>query len=95
MLLGGLDIGTTGCKLSLYDEWGEFKQNSYREYVSNRSDDAQEIDAEAVWAAVQEVIREGAAYGRIDAIGVTSFGESFVRGFTHKGIRFLGLWPIA
>ena len=78
MLLGGLDIGTTGCKLSLYDEWGEFKQNSYREYVSNRSDDAQEIDAEAVWAAVQEVIREGAAYGRIDAIGVTSFGESFV-----------------
>lgn len=78
MLLGGLDIGTTGCKLSLYDEKGAFQYNSYREYASKRGDDAQEIDADAVWAAVQEVILESAAYGKIDAIGVTSFGESFV-----------------
>ena len=79
MKLGGLDVGTTGCKVSVYDEKGTFLCNSYREYASVRDNDQQVIDPDAVWNGVLEVIREAAGkVGTIDAIGVTSFGESFV-----------------
>ena len=37
MLLGGLDVGTTGCKLSVYDNKGNFVANSYKEYNASRS----------------------------------------------------------
>lgn len=79
MKLGGLDIGTTGCKLSVYDDKGLFLCNAYQEYASVRDNDQQMIDPEAVWAAVLKVIREASAQaGTVDVIGVTSFGESFV-----------------
>lgn len=76
MLLGGLDIGTTGCKLSVY-EGGVLKDNFYREYESTRNTDVQEINASDVWNAVKEIIEESKKLGLITAIGVTSFGESF------------------
>ncbi len=31
MIIGGLDIGTTGCKLVVYNEEGEFLSRFYRE----------------------------------------------------------------
>lgn len=78
MLLGGLDIGTTGCKLTLYKSEGDFVGNAYREYNVTRRDGYHEIDPEIIWSSVTEVIRECAEkYGAPDAIGVTSFGESF------------------
>ena len=78
MLLGGLDIGTSGCKISIYIENGEFVFNSYREYESERNNSVHEIDASGVWNAVKEVISEALEKSVIDVIGVTSFGESFV-----------------
>ena len=78
MYIGGLDIGTTGCKLSVYDSDGRFVMNTYREYESNRSDSAQEINAEHVWEGVKYVLTKTAEKIRLDAVGVTSFGESFV-----------------
>ncbi|MBO5755099.1 MAG: carbohydrate kinase [Clostridia bacterium] len=78
MNLGGLDIGTTGCKLSLYTEKGEFLYNSYREYDVSRKSGAHELDVETLFAAVCEVIGDTARHHVIDAIGVTSFGETFV-----------------
>lgn len=77
MLIGGLDIGTTGCKLSLYNEQGEYVCNSYKEYDINRSDGAHEIDAEMIFSSVCEVIKKSAQVGEIAAIGITSFGETF------------------
>ena len=58
MHLGGLDIGTTGCKLSLYTEKGEFVYNAYREYDASRKSGAHELDVETLFAAVCAVIEE-------------------------------------
>lgn len=77
--IGGLDIGTTGCKISIYNEKGEFLHKSYSEYESIRNSEIQEIDAADVWRSVKKVLYEAKnAVSEIDAIGITSFGESFV-----------------
>ncbi len=78
MNIAGLDIGTSGCKLSVYDDKGNFVYNSYKEYDVLRRDGAQTIDANAIYAAVLEVIKDCAEKCDISAIGVTTFGETFV-----------------
>ena len=78
MYIGGLDIGTTGCKVSVYDHNGNFICNSYREYKVTRKDGEHDFDAEMIFEAVLEVIKEASKTCEISAIGVTSFGESFV-----------------
>lgn len=79
MFIGGLDVGTSGCKISIYDEKGNFICKHYEEYESVRGNDIQEIDANALWASVKNVIQAAAdEVGKIAAIGVTTFGESFV-----------------
>ncbi len=75
MLIGGLDIGTTGCKITVYTDKGEFVKSSYKEYTVRRSGGEHEINAEDIKAAVFEVLSE---CGEISALGVTSFGEAFV-----------------
>ncbi len=76
-LLGGLDIGTTGCKLSVYDVKGNYVTNAYRTYEVNRSCGTSEIDAEKIFEAVCQVIEEVTATCRLSAVGITSFGETF------------------
>lgn len=79
MKTAGLDIGTTGCKLTVFDERGERLGKAYREYPVSRKAGGHEIDLYAVRESVDSVIREMAAlYPDIAAIGVTSFGETFV-----------------
>ncbi len=77
MYIGGLDIGTTGCKIVLFDDNGKQIKTAYREYSVKRSGGLHEVDVDAVYASVEEVIKE-VADSDITAIGVTSFGESFV-----------------
>lgn len=78
MKIAGLDIGTTGCKLSIFDEAGTYLDKAYRTYPVTRAD-IHEIDAAMIWNMVLEVIREMASkYQDIAGIGVTSFGETFV-----------------
>ncbi len=79
MKIAGLDIGTTGCKLTVFDGDGVLLDTAYRDYPVSRKSDAHEIDMEGVMDAVREVIGEIAAkYRDIAAIGITSFGETFV-----------------
>ena len=79
MLLAGLDIGTTGCKLSVYHTDGTRLGSIYREYPALRGHGVHEIDAAAIWEAVQAVIAEATqTYPGIAGLGVTSFGETFV-----------------
>ena len=78
MYIGGLDIGTTGCKISVYDDKGSFVTNSYREYKVTRIEGDHSFDAEMIYDAVKEVIKEASGICEISAIGVTSFGESIV-----------------
>ena len=76
MFIGGLDIGTTGCKLTVYDENGKCTAVEYREYDSEKRTD--EINAEVIYNAVGQVIKNCSLITEIDAVGVTSFGETFV-----------------
>ena len=79
MKIAGLDIGTTGCKMTVFDENGERLGKAYREYASRRDTGGHEIDMTVVTESVFDAIREMAhQYGDIAGIGITSFGETFV-----------------
>lgn len=79
MLLAGLDIGSTGCKVAVYSDQGEFLGTAYADYPVQRMNSEHEVDASAIWQAVRRVIRQAAqTYPGIGGIGITSFGESFV-----------------
>ncbi len=79
MKLAGLDIGTTGCKLTVFDENGKELGKSYRDYPVKRNVGGHEIDVAALMDGVFSVIEDMASqYPDIAGIGVTSFGETFV-----------------
>ena len=77
MLVGGLDIGTSGCKVVLYDENGRFIRSAYTEYDVKRENGLHEVAPEAIWESVKKVLKEAACSG-LKAVAVTSFGETFV-----------------
>jgi len=77
MSIAGIDIGTTGCKIAVYDRSGA-RFHAYREYTAARSSSEHEVDPRAIWQAIRELIREAAAAAPdVGGIGVSSFGESF------------------
>ena len=79
MKIAGLDIGTTGCKLTVFDENGRELGKAYRDYPVKRNVGGHEIDVAALMEGVYAVITEMAAqFKDITGIGVTSFGETFV-----------------
>lgn len=78
MFLGGLDVGTTGCKLSVYDDRGSFVANEYAAYEVSRQSGEHEIDAGEIFDAVCSVIKKAALQYPLSSIGVTTFGETFV-----------------
>ncbi len=79
MKIAGLDVGTTGCKLTVFDTSGAYLDKAYRDYPVMRGVSESEIHAEAILKGVFAVIEEMAAkYPDIAGIGVTSFGETFV-----------------
>lgn len=79
MMIAGLDIGTTGCKITVYDKDGNYLYRAYQDYPVSRTLGEHEVNAEAIAFGVKAVLKEAAMrYPKIKAIGVTSFGESFV-----------------
>ena len=79
MKIAGLDIGTTGCKCTVFDEQGRFCCKAYRDYPVKRKVGGHEIDVTTVMEGVYACIREAAERcPDIAGIGVTSFGETFV-----------------
>ena len=78
MIIGGLDVGTTGCKLTAFDHEGNFIYNSYKEYEVTRKNGEHELDASVIFCAVCDVISDVAKNCSLSAIGVTTFGETFV-----------------
>ena len=79
MKIAGLDIGTTGCKLTVFGESGIELGKSYRDYPVKRNVAGHEIDVTALTEGVYQVIKDMAdKYPDIAGIGVTSFGETFV-----------------
>lgn len=79
MKIAGLDIGTTGCKLTVFDENGVYLDKAYQEYPVKRESDAHEVNAAAIMDGVLSVMRKiGEKHTDITGIGVTSFGETFI-----------------
>lgn len=79
MKIAGLDIGTTGCKCTVFDEQGKYIDKAYRDYPVKRTVGGHEIDISVVMDAVFGSVSEMAEkYPGIAGIGVTSFGETFV-----------------
>ena len=79
MKIAGLDIGTTGCKLTVFDENGAQLGKAYRDYPVRRAVSGHEIDISTMMESVYAVIEEMAEQvPDIAGIGVTSFGETFV-----------------
>lgn len=79
MKIAGLDIGTTGCKLTVFDEKGNHLGKAYREYPVRRTVGGHEMDITAVMESVYAVLEEMASrHPDMAGIGVTSFGEAFV-----------------
>ncbi len=76
MYVGGLDIGTSGCKIVLYNEKGTFSGSYYKEYDVKRTGGLHEVDAEEIFASVCDILSQ-AAEKEIAAIAVTRFGETF------------------
>ncbi|RKX98102.1 MAG: hypothetical protein DRZ90_04005 [Spirochaetes bacterium] len=73
MNLMGLDIGTTGCKAQVINQDGKRLGFSFREYgVDTDSHGKAEQDAEAVWQAALEVIRQAASQAGSSSIGALS-----------------------
>lgn len=58
--LAGLDIGTTGCKITVFGMDGTYLGGVYRDYPALRSHSAHEVDGGAIWAAVREVLGKAA-----------------------------------
>ncbi len=79
MKIAGLDIGTTGCKLTVFDEKGRFLDKAYGTYPMISGAFGREIDIKEMTDSVFSVLsRMTVKYKDIGCIGVTSFGESFV-----------------
>ncbi|MCL1795633.1 MAG: FGGY family carbohydrate kinase [Clostridia bacterium] len=75
----GVDVGTTGCKATVVDEFGRILSSFYREYDIQTSETGQvTIDPHIVWDAVKMTIRQAASLSEttIQAIATASFGEA-------------------
>ncbi len=82
MALIGLDVGTTGCKSTVFDMDGRICSYAYSEYnVINLGSGMFELDPEGIWEAVKHVIHTSVKEYKGDAITalcISSFGESAV-----------------
>ena len=77
MIIGGLDVGTTGCKIVLYNENADLLDTYYREDDAIHKDGTHEIDFGDVKNGVLALLKEATSSYKLDALGVTSFGETF------------------
>lgn len=77
--IAGIDIGTTNTKMTVYSENGDELARAFS-YYQNRC--LHSIPAESVWDAVlfcvSDISRQLSPHDRIDALAVSSFGESIV-----------------
>ena len=76
-IVAGLDVGTTGCKLAVYDQDARLLDVFYSEYESVHSGGQHEIDFTVVKSGVMDLLKKAVAEYDITAIGITSFGETF------------------
>lgn len=77
MFAGGLDVGTTGCKIVIYDENAQLLDTYYKEYDSVHKNGLHEIDFCNIKDGVFSILKSATEKYKLSALGVTSFGETF------------------
>lgn len=91
MIVGGVDLGTSGCKLTVYDG-DRLLVRTRGTYDASRTSERHCIDADAVWERVKGLFREAVAIepraADLAAVAVSSFGEAAVP--VDVGGRVLG-----
>jgi len=79
--LAGIDVGTGGCKVTVFREDGKELARAFREYpfIAPRPGWL-EIDPENMWQAVKEALREAVSRSpdQLEVMAVTSHGETLV-----------------
>lgn len=80
MAFAGLDVGTSSCKLAVYDLDGREIFRASRGYREQGGDGRRELDPETVLSKVKEVLKEAgeSCPEPIEAMSVASLGESAV-----------------
>ncbi len=59
MKIAGLDIGTTGCKCTVFDEQGKYLGKAYRDYPARRAVGSHEIDVSVLMEGVKRRSGQG------------------------------------
>lgn len=82
MSLLGLDLGTTGCKATIFNYTGRIIESAYREYpLMTPRPGWVELDPTLVWRKVKDLLKEVASKHRgepIKALSISSMGEAAV-----------------
>lgn len=81
MWVMGVDMGTSGCKAVVFDESFIIRAQAYREYPMHLPGEGLlELDAELVWAGIQDAIREAnqKAEQPVGALAVSAIGDVIV-----------------
>lgn len=80
MAIGGLDIGTSGCKVTIFDEKGKAITSAYKEYNPIFTGERHELDARVVWKQVKAVLAKVAkdCGQKLEALAVSTIGEPVV-----------------
>ncbi|KLU60594.1 xylulose kinase [Peptococcaceae bacterium CEB3] len=83
-MLIGLDVGTSGVKVVVFDERGHLLSRSYRAYYSSppAGDGRRELDPNNIWDCTKDALFQ--AVSRLErkpdscSLSVSSFGEAFI-----------------
>lgn len=88
MAYAGIDVGTSGCKMVVYDEYGRILYLAKRTYQEEGTNGYRELDGALVWENVKDVIKEVAhnSPAPIEALAVASLGESILCLDKHDNI---------
>ncbi len=84
MSLLGVDIGSSSCKVAAFTAAGESLCSASRSYTTvSPGPGMAELDAEDLWQAVAEALREAAAAAAasrdpVQAVCISSHGETFI-----------------
>ena len=73
-----LDVGTTACKCQLFSEKGNILGYLAKEYPLKEAEGALVVDIAAIRNNVFSMIEAAKAWGSVDSICISTFGETFV-----------------
>ena len=81
MLFMGIDVGSSGCKVSVVDEKGAVIHFAQRRYSFQYTDGLSELNPNLVFEKVLEAIKDitnRCSINEFATLSVTSFGEMFI-----------------